>query len=331
MRIRDGRIEGGRWIAANAAGGEIRPQLIVLHDTAGRLAQFNSVHWFARRDCKTSAHVVVERDGTITQMVRFDRKANHAGHSIWRGRRQCNSFSIGIEIVNPGECDANGRAWFHKDSAGRPREPGFPLDQLMHHPSPTTHGTGPARWMPYTGAQIDAVNQLCRALVDAYPDVNEIVTHWMISPGRKFDTNPLFPLDEVRAFALDDGADDADTASSGAGIPAWQTSVLQPPTSSVSGLLPHSRHVQVGEATDKTGQAVVALSIGGAILSFMRQTQEIIHGFGELLGDKVFLVAFAALALGGVVLVVVGQLIKRLTVTAHKQGRYVASGQVGEG
>jgi AmpD protein len=45
-----------------------------------------------------SAHLLIERDGTITQYVPFDRRAWHAGASTWRGREKCNDFSIGIEL-----------------------------------------------------------------------------------------------------------------------------------------------------------------------------------------------------------------------------------------
>ena len=35
---------------------------------------------------------VVERDGSVTQLVAFDRVAWHAGQSQWRGRSGCNAF-----------------------------------------------------------------------------------------------------------------------------------------------------------------------------------------------------------------------------------------------
>ncbi|MGX7745864.1 peptidoglycan-binding protein [Rhodopseudomonas parapalustris] len=53
-------------------------------------------------------------------------------------------------------------------------------------------------WLEHSPQQIDAVVDLCRALVAAYPTITEIVTHWMIAPARKVDTNPLFPLAYVR-------------------------------------------------------------------------------------------------------------------------------------
>lgn len=196
------RLAGVPFVAARACGGSLSPQLIILHDTAGRIDTGNSVAWFRSKDCGTSAHVVVERDGSLTQMVPFNVKAFHAGKSSWRGRQFCNSFAVGIEIVNPGALDRNGRAWFHKSS-----EPGFPVTAIEHK---ATAEHGDAWWMPYTDAQIATVKALCRALVETYPDCNEIVTHWLVSPGRKVDTNPLLPLDDIRAFALglDDGEDE---------------------------------------------------------------------------------------------------------------------------
>jgi N-acetyl-anhydromuramoyl-L-alanine amidase len=46
-----------------------------------------------------SAHVLVARDGRLTQYVSFDQRAWHAGESSWCGRAACNDFAVGIEVV----------------------------------------------------------------------------------------------------------------------------------------------------------------------------------------------------------------------------------------
>ena len=45
-----------------------------------------------------SSHCLIRRDGHIIQYVNFDRRAWHAGVSIFEGREKCNDFSIGIEL-----------------------------------------------------------------------------------------------------------------------------------------------------------------------------------------------------------------------------------------
>ena len=50
------------------------------------------------RGLEVSAHFVVLRDGELLQFVSCDRRAWHAGASHWRGRSDCNDFSIGIEL-----------------------------------------------------------------------------------------------------------------------------------------------------------------------------------------------------------------------------------------
>lgn len=47
---------------------------------------------------QVSAHAFIERDGCITQFVSFDKRAWHAGRSVFDGRSECNDFSIGIEL-----------------------------------------------------------------------------------------------------------------------------------------------------------------------------------------------------------------------------------------
>lgn len=50
------------------------------------------------RGLEVSSHFVVRRDGELLQFVGCDERAWHAGRSEWRGRTNCNDFSIGIEL-----------------------------------------------------------------------------------------------------------------------------------------------------------------------------------------------------------------------------------------
>ncbi|MEX1033027.1 MAG: 1,6-anhydro-N-acetylmuramyl-L-alanine amidase AmpD [Cellvibrionaceae bacterium] len=47
---------------------------------------------------KVSSHLLIEREGNVTQFVSFDERAWHAGESTHAGRSRCNDFSIGIEL-----------------------------------------------------------------------------------------------------------------------------------------------------------------------------------------------------------------------------------------
>lgn len=49
-------------------------------------------------EARVSAHLLIERDGRITQFASFDRRAWHAGASEFEGRPRCNDFSVGIEL-----------------------------------------------------------------------------------------------------------------------------------------------------------------------------------------------------------------------------------------
>lgn len=48
---------------------------------------------------RVSAHFVIDRSGGATQYVPCERRAWHAGDSVWQGREDCNDFAIGIEMV----------------------------------------------------------------------------------------------------------------------------------------------------------------------------------------------------------------------------------------
>jgi AmpD protein len=47
---------------------------------------------------QVSSHLLIDRQGNITQFVPFDQRAWHAGVSEFDGRQRCNDFSIGIEL-----------------------------------------------------------------------------------------------------------------------------------------------------------------------------------------------------------------------------------------
>jgi len=57
------------------------------------------------KELKVSSHLFIERDGSITQFVPFDKKAWHAGVSNFNGRENCNEFSIGIELEGTDELE----------------------------------------------------------------------------------------------------------------------------------------------------------------------------------------------------------------------------------
>ncbi|OYW56763.1 MAG: hypothetical protein B7Y80_01385 [Hyphomicrobium sp. 32-62-53] len=181
------------FVQAANEGGRIEPKIVVLHDTAG--PDGSAVSWFRKKASKVSAHFVVARDGSITQLVECDRKAFHAGESSWRGRRWCNDFGIGIEIENPGKLTLRGDKCFAWYGAAWPESECLRLNSKAHG--------GEGYWLPYTAAQIKAVDSLVRAILIAYPTVIDIVGHFEISPRRKVDVGPHYPLDRTRAMLAD--------------------------------------------------------------------------------------------------------------------------------
>ena len=50
------------------------------------------------RGLKVSAHFFIRRSGKLVQFVSCDQRAWHAGASAWRGRDNCNDWSIGVEL-----------------------------------------------------------------------------------------------------------------------------------------------------------------------------------------------------------------------------------------
>ncbi len=81
--------------------GSGRPDMLIIHYTATDTADV-AIRWLANPVSKVSCHYVVDDEGLITRMVPEATRAWHAGVSYWRGDRDINSRSIGIEIQNVG-------------------------------------------------------------------------------------------------------------------------------------------------------------------------------------------------------------------------------------
>lgn len=168
------------------------PDTIVIHYTAGSSAE-SSVRTLCDPKTKASAHVVVARDGAITQLVSFDTEAWHAGNSSYEGRTGFNKFSVGIEIDNAGrltKTDQKYAAWFGKLYGEED------VIQAVHR-----NEFSSSCWHRYTEEQILAVQELCTCLIEVY-EITMILGHEEISPGRKCDPGPAFPLEKLRERLL---------------------------------------------------------------------------------------------------------------------------------
>lgn len=189
------------YLASRNKGGKIKATAIVVHDTASPLTPGGDIAWLRGgpgQSQNASAHVVIDRFGKITQLIDLNVKGWHAGASKWNGKANCNDFTIGFEIDNPGGPLRKVGEVYKGIATFDPRSPAAygPPELDIGHAKTPQHGDG--YWLAYTDEQIATVVDLCRACVAAYPSIKEIITHWMIAPGRKIDTNPLFPLQAVR-------------------------------------------------------------------------------------------------------------------------------------
>ena len=50
------------------------------------------------KNIKVSSHFVINREGNLIQYVSCKNRAWHAGVSEWNGKKNCNDYSIGIEL-----------------------------------------------------------------------------------------------------------------------------------------------------------------------------------------------------------------------------------------
>lgn len=132
----------------------VPPDTLVLHYTGMETGEA-ALERLRDPEAKVSSHYLVEEDGRIFRLVPEERRAWHAGVSYWKGQRNLNDTSIGIEIVNPGH------EWGYR---------------------------------PFPEAQIAAVIALVADIRTRWTiDDDRIVGHSDIAPDRKIDPGELFP------------------------------------------------------------------------------------------------------------------------------------------
>lgn len=141
----------------------VSPSMIILHYT-GMQTALAALERLCNPAAEVSAHYVIEEDGAVHALVPEDKRAWHAGQSYWRGERDINSHSIGIELVNPG------------------------------------HEFG---YRPFPLAQIEALQKLCAGIITRHSiKPHNILGHSDIAPARKDDPGELFPWQALAASGV---------------------------------------------------------------------------------------------------------------------------------
>ncbi|KQX42053.1 hypothetical protein ASD04_18510 [Devosia sp. Root436] len=186
------------YVKSPYTGGPLskKPKILVMHFTYGGTAA-SSAQWFkSPQNPGSSAHVVIERDGTIIQCVDFNTVAWHAGKSKYGDLVGLNQYSLGIELANWGYLQRVPDGW-QSYTQRRIAEP-----VLAAHRFGNPDGSSqPIGWEPYPEVQVQVAANLARSLVDSY-GIDTIVGHEDISRGRKWDPGPAFDLDRFRALVF---------------------------------------------------------------------------------------------------------------------------------
>jgi N-acetylmuramoyl-L-alanine amidase len=148
-----------------------RPDCLILHYTGVPTVQV-ALDLLTDPARELSSHYVIAEDGEIWQLVAEERRAWHAGASFWKGERDLNSCSIGIEIANPGH------------------DGGLP---------------------DFPDAQIAATVALANDIASRFRIAPErVLAHSDIAPGRKRDPGERFPWSRLAALGIGHWVEPAD-------------------------------------------------------------------------------------------------------------------------
>ncbi|KWQ04100.1 MAG: 1,6-anhydro-N-acetylmuramyl-L-alanine amidase AmpD [Acinetobacter harbinensis] len=117
FQVIEGQLIGARQIASpnyNARPAHSEIELLVVHNISlppsqfggGYIEQFfqNELDWSLHpyfqtiQGMQVSTHLLILRSGEVLQFVNFNQRAWHSGRSTYLGKKECNDYSIGIEL-----------------------------------------------------------------------------------------------------------------------------------------------------------------------------------------------------------------------------------------
>jgi N-acetylmuramoyl-L-alanine amidase len=171
-------------------GGKYTPQYLVMHYTAATEAK-GSISWFLNKQAKASAHLIIDRDGTITQFAPFNVITWHAGESEWNGLIGLNKFAVGIELVNGGKLVRVTNGWICP--VDKKSVPETDVVIAVHKNEVNENG-----WQAYTEKQIQTAIEVAALIIKEY-ELRDVVGHDDIAPHRKTDPGPAFPMASFRS------------------------------------------------------------------------------------------------------------------------------------
>jgi len=169
------------------------PRYLVMHYTAATGEQ-SAIGWLTSPVAQASCHLVISREGKVTQLAPFNIVTWHAGKSRWNGLEGMNKYAIGIELVNAGRLSKIGDKFV------------CPVDQKVINKSDVMIATHKnesheSAWHEYTGTQLEVALDIAALLVKTYK-LTDIIGHDDIAPIRKSDPGPAFPMKSFRARAM---------------------------------------------------------------------------------------------------------------------------------
>jgi N-acetylmuramoyl-L-alanine amidase len=170
------------------------PDTIIIHFTGAPSANA-AINWLTNKTAGASAHLVIAKDGKITQLADFNLITWHAGRSKWKDREGLNNYSIGIELDNCGILTKVNSNTYRFGEKG----PTFSKDEVIL--AKHKNGDKVEAWQKDSELQLERTKEVCKLLIEEY-GIKLILGHDEIAPGRKADPGPAFPMEELRNLLL---------------------------------------------------------------------------------------------------------------------------------
>jgi len=322
------RLTDAEWRPTPYTFGTINPTGIVVHGTVSGLAKYSCVNYLLNsrynrvKKRRHAYHVIIEIDGTVVQLADLNKRLRHAGRSSFRGKKWCNSYTIGVALVNPGYM--TGTIELATDIYGYKH-----TNNLMKAESPL-HPNGKI-WMQPTKEQQRSLALVVKEIKEMFP-IEFVAGHYHVSPFRKNDPPPpdVIDLTEIETLGgLEDVGESLGAALAEAERELYHTTDVRANSCTPQKVLSkESREYKTAAAIKHTG-GVTAVGVG-TLEAFRHSNVAAAKSYIDLISS--FVSSYGILIVGGlgVAALLAGALLQLWKEESYEEGRYEPSGEAND-
>jgi len=161
--------------------------MIIIKSTTNQVV--NEAGYINGNETTSPAHVLIDRDGLVTQFIPFNKQTGHHLGGSWEGIKDLTSRSIIMVFENHGRLEKQADHFISNQ--------GVKIETTDVFTGIHQNEESLSYWQKFTENQVLIAEKIIRCLTSAY-QVKYILGYEEVCPGLQTDPGPAFPLEIMR-------------------------------------------------------------------------------------------------------------------------------------